>query len=951
MRVVLANVSSRFNGRIIAAHKTSWCLLRGGYTSSIPNRAVKSRSADGTALCGGRVGRCQDPFFASEPDSSGPGSDVVLFFGLPELGVPLKPEAEIRPFEPDPVNAGVGKHTWPAGQPQPAHTQSAMSRNAFLIFLLSGLVPGALAQITGSVTNPQGDPLAAATVRLLHPESDQAAAVATTDDTGSFVLEAPAGRYTLEVRRLGFRTVRMSVEDASVRYDIVLEPVTLYGGEVEASAGRAQSRLTPITHTNVTARELETLPAMKDIPAQLARTVSITHYSENGNDLGYTYLRMRGFGQRRVAVAVNGIPQNDPESHNVYWINFYDLHGAIRDIQIQRGASAAFYGSTGIGGAINIVTDPYKPELEAVAETGYGTYGTQRYTAQVNTGLLGGRYVGFIRASRLLSDGYRDWSWSEYWRYFAGIRRYGNKHILTLQSYGGPQYDGLAYVGIPKAANDEAMTDDFGTVIDRTYNFSESTEDVERFHQPHIELLHDWTINPDASLHQALFWIKGIGEFDFGGTFRSADYLRLPDGWRDLDSDSRQLPLYITAPDVPVLFRAALDQWQVGWMPRLTLKDGENETTLGLEGRLHRSLRWGRVEESTGLPASVVGSDNDYRVYSVQGEKVVTSAYGSHRMYLKPDLLAQAELQLTWRRYKIFNEEFFGNAFDVNYLFINPRIGLTFHPGEPLSGYVSVSLANREPRLKSLYDGEEAGSGSMPQFETDAGGAFDYSRPIVKPERLVDVEFGGQVEMPSWRAAANLYWMDFRDEIVPSGGLDQFGVPRTGNADHTRHIGLEAELAGTLASGLELYANATVSRSKFVRFVEYVTAADYSIRPVNRAGNPIAGFPARSGNLGLSYEWKGLTFRMHAKFAGTQYVDNSGGKDSSGQEVDELTVDPYALLSTQLQWTWNGLRLALDVNNLLDDRVLLYGNAGFGAPQFFPAATRHMFFSARYTLR
>ena len=826
-----------------------------------------------------------------------------------------------------------------------------MSRFLFLLILFGGFAPASLAQVSGTVKDKTGQPLPVTTVRLLDPDTDRARASTTTDEAGTFVLTTPDGRYVLEVRRLGYRTQRIALEGTNSPVEVVLESVTLYGGEVEAAAGRAQSRLTPITHTNITGRELEMLPAMKDVPAQLARTVSITHYSENGNDLGYTYLRLRGFGQRRVAVAINGIPQNDPEEHNVFWINFYDLQGAIEDIQIQRGAGAAFYGSTGIGGAINIVTNPYKPHPEATFEAGYGTYATQRYTAQANTGLLGGRYVGFVRASRLLSDGYRDWSWSEYWRYFAGIRRYGDRHTLTLQSYGGPQFDGLAYVGIPKSANKEDVSDGFGGTIDRTWNFSEFTADVERFHQPHIELLHEWALNLDTRLNQALFWIKGVGEFDFGGTFRSADYLRLPADWRGLSADERQLPLYITAPDAAVLFRAALDQWQIGWLPRITMTRGQSETTLGAEVRLHRSLRWGRVEEGTGLPAEVIGPEHDYRVYSVEGEKLVSSVFGSHRMYLRPDLVAQGDLQLTWRRYRIFNEQFFGNAFSKGYLFVNPRLGITMKPNEPLSGYFSVSLANREPRMKSLYDGEEAGAGFVPQFERDAGGIFDYGQPFVKPERLIDLELGGQLELADWRVAANLYWMDFRDEIVPSGGLDQFGVPRTGNADHTRHFGLEAEVAGMLAPGLEVYANATVSRSRFVRFVEYVTAADFSVHSANRAGNPIAGFPAQSGNLGLSYSWNWLTLRMHAKYAGTQYIDNSGGKDASGQPMDDLTVDPYVLLSAQLQGSWRGLRLALDVNNVLDERVLLYGNAGFGTPQFFPAATRHLFLSLRYQWR
>lgn len=88
--------------------QASWCLQRGGYTSSIPNRVVKSRSADGTALRGGRVGRCQDPHLR-QGHFRLDLAPVAFFSILPDcLGVPPS-EAEIRPFVPDPGNAGVGK--------------------------------------------------------------------------------------------------------------------------------------------------------------------------------------------------------------------------------------------------------------------------------------------------------------------------------------------------------------------------------------------------------------------------------------------------------------------------------------------------------------------------------------------------------------------------------------------------------------------------------------------------------------------------------------------------------------------------------------------------------------------------------------------------------------------------------------------------------------------------
>ena len=817
------------------------------------------------------------------------------------------------------------------------------------------------ATVEGVVVDENDQPLAGANVQLFDERSGVHRYGAATDADGAFRFDAVRpGRYQFVVSYVGFAVFKQRLvvrveEPVMVRAQMSRRAVS--GQEVLVTANRARERLNPVTFSNLTTRDLEAQPAMKDLPVHLATLPSITFYTENGNGIGYSYLRMRGFGQRRVAVAINGVPQNDPEEHNVFWINFFDVQGAIEDIQVQRGAGSALYGSTGIGGAINVVARPYKPYSYATAEVGYGAFDTRRYTLEANTGLFADRYVAFGRFSRLLSDGYRDWSWAEFWRFFAGITRYGDRHTLTLQAYGGPQKDALAFSGIPKAANEATVTDDFGTEIDRRYNVSSLTRDVEDFHQPHLELLHDWQLDPDWTLHQTFFGIQGKGYFDFGGTFRSADYLRLPDGWRGLSDEDRAQPLFITAPDASVLFRAFLDQWQAGWTPRLTHTHATGETTLGAEARLHRSLRWGRIQEAEGIPSNLVGSDNDARVYRVRGEKIITSLYGSHLFRPVERLAVQADVQLTWRRYRIFDEAFFGNAFDVPYVFVNPRLGVTVNPERPLSAYFSVALANREPRMKTLYDGEEAGAGFQPQFERAPDGSFDYDAPFVEPEQLFDVELGGAITKTRYRVAANLFFMDFHDEIVPSGGLDQFGVPRTGNAERTRHVGLEIEAAARLVPGLDLRANATLSRNRFVRFKEFATLPDFSVVEVDRDDNPIAGFPEQVGHLGLSYRRGGLTAALNVKYAGKQYIDNSGGVDPDGTPNDDLEVNPYTLVNASLQYEFSGtsplrgLRLALDVNNVLDDEVLLFGNVGFGTPQFFPTATRHAFFSARYTVR
>ena len=99
---------------------------------------------------------------------------------------------------------------------------------------------------------------------------------------------------------------------------------------------------------------------------------SATTYSENGNGIGYNYLTLRGFDQRRISVTINGVPQNDPEDHNVYWIDFPDLAANLSGIHVQRGAGSAFYGPPAIGGSVNLVADPFRESPGISLEMMYG---------------------------------------------------------------------------------------------------------------------------------------------------------------------------------------------------------------------------------------------------------------------------------------------------------------------------------------------------------------------------------------------------------------------------------------------------------------------------------------------------------------------------------------------------------------------------------------------------
>jgi hypothetical protein len=154
---------------------------------------------------------------------------------------------------------------------------------------------------------------------------------------------------------------------------------------------------------------------------------------------------------------------------------------------------------------------------------------------------------------------------------------------------------------------------------------------------------------------------------------------------------------------------------------------------------------------------------------------------------------------------------------------------------------------------------------------------------------------------------------------------------------------------------VDLLANVSFSRARFRSFTEYVVGNDGSFAVV-RDGNPVAGFPNATANVGVDVQRAGWSARVSGQYLGKQYIDNSGGRSALGASDSGLVVDPSFLVNLSLRYafeagkTLSGFSIAVDVNNVTNTKALLFGNVGFGTPQFFPNATRHVFVSVKYLL-
>ncbi|MEK6572646.1 MAG: TonB-dependent receptor, partial [Bacteroidota bacterium] len=357
------------------------------------------------------------------------------------------------------------------------------------------------------------------------------------------------------------------------------------------------------------------------------------------------------------------------------------------------------------------------------------------------------------------------------------------------------------YYGIPKS--------DISDEKKRRANPIAREEEVENFSQPHYELLHDWRLNDRLTLNNTLFFVSGEGFFDFDGSWADTSYFRL----------TAANGFHLTSNPQNALIRAFVDNRQYGWLPRITYRHRSGEFTGGAELRLHRSLHWGRIRWAQNLSTQV---PEDLHYYEYRGKKEIISLYGQEIYKLRPDLTLMLNLQYVYNQYRLYDEEFIGTDFTVPYHFVNPRVGLNYNISDEWNTYASFSRTSREPRLKNLYDAGESSGGQTPQFEINPNGSYNFEKPLVVPEKLNDIELGFGYTTDRLRVGVNLFWMDFHDEIIKRGGLDRFGQPRTGNADRTRHQGVEITGLLRVGGNLELAGNASFSKNELTSYTSYL---------------------------------------------------------------------------------------------------------------------------------
>ncbi|HUU99685.1 MAG TPA: TonB-dependent receptor [Bacteroidales bacterium] len=742
--------------------------------------------------------------------------------------------------------------------------------------------------IKGKITDINGVPLPGTGITITNTFLGVSAAA----DGSYSIPDLKDGNYSVRFSFIGYETqIHEVILSGEAILNVIMVQKTMLTEEVIVNATRAGAH-TPLAYTNVEYETLKRQNSGQDLPYLLSLTPSLVETSEAGNGIGYTNLRIRGTDASRINVTIDGIPLNDPESQQVFWVDLPDLASSVENIQVQRGVGTSSNGAGAFGASINIQTR--SPENEPFAEisSSTGSFSTLKNMVAAGTGLLAGRFAIQMRYSDLKSSGFIERTGSNHRSaYISGVFR-TEKSRIKANIILGEEHTGIGWWGVPEdMLKVNRRYNPAGEYTDENGNTQYYDNESDNYFQNHYQLIYSHRQNSNLSFHSALHYTKGKGYYEEYKEERSLEDYGLPfittGGTMITESD--------------LIRRKWMNNDFYGLVWSLNYRKEKTEAKFG-GGMNHYSgdhfgrIIWMRYPGNT---------EKDHQWYLNNGSKSEMSLYGKINYSLSERTSIFGDLQYRYIRYRMT-----GNDDDLKDLsqkhhfnFFNPKAGIFFSITPNQDAYFSFSVANREP--------------ARTDFKEAAGDAD----ATPKHETLFDPEMGYKLRTGKSSLAVNFYGMIYKDQLVPTGELSNVGYPIMTNVDRSYRLGAEFSAGFMPFNYLEWNFNITLSRNKIIDFTEHYidyNTSDWSSEYKSKklGAVDIAYSPSLTGSSDLAVKIAPV-IKMHliSKFVGRQYFDNTMNS--------ERMLGPYFINNIRIDFepeirNTRSTGLSLLVNNIFN---------------------------------
>ena len=607
----------------------------------------------------------------------------------------------------------------------------------------------------------------------------------------------------------------------------------------------------PITHSNVDKEELAKTNLGQDIPVLLNYLPSVVTTSDAGAGIGYTYIRVRGSDASRVNITINGIPYNDSESQGTFWVNMPDFASSIENLQLQRGVGTSTNGSGSFGASLNILSDGVSDNAFSEIGIAGGSFNSQKYNVKFSTGLLNDHFEVSGRLSKITSDGYIDRASSDLKSYFLQGAFINDNTLIKALVFGGKEKTYQAWYGIDAETLENDRTyNPAGIYTDDDGNVKFYDNETDNYSQDHYQLFWNQKINNNWTTNLGLNYTYGRGyyeQYKEDEDFEFYDFEPIEIGGEVINTTD-------------LIRRRWLDNDYYVVNANVNYKKNELDITAGAFYSHYDGDHFGEVIWAKYASNSEIRD----RYYEGNGKKDEFTVFAKATYKINEQWSAYGDLQGRFLTYKTtgLTSDIVPLEVDEKYNFFNPKAGLTYELSDKNQLYASYGRAHREPRRA------------------------DFENGITKPEKLDDYELGWRFKAQKNTINTNIYFMNYKDQLVLTGAIDDTGAPLRATSGKSYRLGVEIDATFLICDNFRMLPNLALSSNKNLDFVSPIDGelvnlgtTNLSFSPNIVAGNKFEYEPITNLQLGL-----------YTKYVGEQYM---GNVDSDVSKLDAYFVNDF----------------------------------------------------------
>ncbi|MEO1021230.1 MAG: TonB-dependent receptor [Bacteroidota bacterium] len=742
--------------------------------------------------------------------------------------------------------------------------------------------------ITGTVQSADDTPIINANVKVLNQPVGS-----VTDSDGKFQLSLKKGTYTLVISAIGYaiRSVEVTSGESSAPIIITLDEKTETLDQIVVTAQRQEELLvkTPISVTAINAQRIQETQTWE--LNDLAGIVPNYNYGE----LGVSFQQIQSI--RGVQV----FSENPALSTYIDGVNNLDILANgfalvdVERIEVLRGPQGTLFGRNAMGGVINIITKRPTNAKTGFFESSVGNLGLQRYALGAKSPIIDNKlFLGvtglFERRQGFMENDTTGIAGADVDIQDARVgdqdRYYGNVALTWL-----PSQTFSATLNL-KAQTEQSQASGFFV---SPSSLARVEQDPDRIDLSRIGSHSRNVLNSSLTLTsiQESFSITSVSTYQqvelafedivSGGIFHTFGNNRIG--------------------GTPDAQRVGTQEIKIN-----SLGDGPLSYTAGLFGFVQNAF-----EPTTNL--AIENAPDNYSITRNEGLNAGIAVFGQATYALTNNLSITGGLRYDYEErentFNGFQPDFSPDLAYINGVFVEQQADTTisgsfsaFSPKVALT----FSLNEQSSIFASYTRGFRAGGINAQRLPEGLDYTFD-------PEYSDNFEIGYKANTleGTLYVAANAFYISWTDlqffsEVAP------FTFAR-GNVGDAVSYGVELESSYLPNRNIRLDAALGLNETEYQDFVLGIST------PVDLSGNVLSNAPGHTGLLAANYTLPirnagNLTIRGEVRSIGRYYTDVQ----------NTLRQDAYQIINTRLAYSTSVFELALWIQNLGDERFLVYGS-------------------------